>query len=120
MNFRKFFKPKEPVKYITDPYKALLFTMEIFKRVTTDKQSIELGKMMLKKDMSFPLCNNASYMKRKHSYNDDMCNSCIIYRMLDKDCRNHADMIAGKTTIKPLDGVDLFMEVLKWMEVMAK
>jgi len=59
-------------------------------------------------------------MKQKHGYNSDICELCIIYRMLDKDCHKYAEMIAGKTGIKPLDGVDLFMEVLKWMEIMAK
>ncbi len=87
---------------------ALLVTIKIFQMINA-REGKSFGKLMQKKHLSFPLCNNAIHK-------GVCCDDCILYRHTDENCDKYIKLLLGK---EPITGVELFLEILRWIETMA-
>ncbi len=101
------FKEKSYRQYQND-VDALLVTINIFQMINS-KEGKLFGKLMQKKHQSFPLCNNAVYR-------GVACDDCILYRYTDENCDKYIKLLLSK---EPIVGVELFEEILKWIETLV-
>lgn len=108
MNFDRWFK-KKVIRQYPDDVEALLVARNIFRIIRNDKEAKMFGKLLQKRSLDFPLCNNAVYR-------GVACEDCILYRHINKDCEKYVKLLLGK---HPMVGVELFLEVLVWMETIV-